>query len=79
MPTYARIGPYLLVFWSIDRTEPVHIHVRRERMQAKFWLANGVELATNRGFPDHELRAIERIVTAHRERIIQFWNGYFAG
>lgn len=49
MPTYDRIGPYLLIFWSSDRDEPPHIHVKRERYQAKFWL-DPVELAGNKGF-----------------------------
>lgn len=76
MPTYARIGPYLLVFWSSDRDEPPHIHVKRERYQAKFWL-DPVELASNRGFREHELRRIQRIVEEHRNAILEFWHDYF--
>ena len=38
MPTVLRDGPYSFVFFSSDRGEPVHIHVKRERRVVKFWL-----------------------------------------
>ena len=31
MPTILRVGPYSFVFFSSDRGEPVHIHVKRDR------------------------------------------------
>jgi hypothetical protein len=37
------------VFFSSDRGEPVHIHVKRDRHIAKFWL-EPIELAKNLGF-----------------------------
>jgi len=64
MPTVMLEGPYSLVFFSSDRGEPPHIHVKRERLIAKFWLAP-VELAQNRGFAGHELNRIARIVAEH--------------
>ena len=40
MPTVLNIpGPYRLFFYSFDCHEPPHVHVRRERMVCKFWLA----------------------------------------
>ena len=40
MPKIAGIpGPYWFFFYSFDCNEPMHVHVRRERQQAKFWLA----------------------------------------
>ena len=50
--TVLTVGPYKFVFFSSDRGEPVHIHVKRDRHVAKFWL-EPVELAKNLGFPDH--------------------------
>ena len=38
MPTVLRDGPYSFVFFSSDRGEPVHIHVKRKRRVVKFWL-----------------------------------------
>jgi hypothetical protein len=42
-------GPYWFFFYSFDCNEPMHVHVRRDRQQAKFWLAP-VALAWNHGF-----------------------------
>lgn len=38
MPTVLRLGPYRFFFYSVDRGEPPHVHVRRDRGTAKFWL-----------------------------------------
>ena len=76
LPTYGKFGPYSFVFWSSDRGERPHIHVKRERFLAKFWV-DDVELASNKGFKDHELRKIQRIVEEQQEGILAFWHDYF--
>ena len=38
MPTVFKNGPYRFFFYSNDRDEPIHVHVEREDMTAKFWL-----------------------------------------
>ncbi len=76
MPTFDDIGPYKLFFYSAEGTEPPHVHVRRERATAKFWL-NPVRLEKSRRFSDHELRAIREIVEENEERILEAWNEHF--
>ena len=76
MPTVLTVGPYKFVFFSSDRGEPVHIHVKRDRHVAKFWL-EPVELAKNLGFPDHEVNRIERLVGEHQQFLIEAWHEYF--
>jgi hypothetical protein len=76
MPTVMLEGPYSLLFFSSDRGEPPHIHVKRERLIAKFWLAP-VELAKNRGFAGHELNRIARIVAEHEAILLEAWHEYF--
>lgn len=76
MPTVRQDGPYSLVFFSSDRSEPPHIHVERDRRIAKFWLGP-VVLAKNRGFPGHELTAIARIVAKHESVLMEAWREYF--
>jgi hypothetical protein len=61
MPTVLRIGPYRFHFYSREGNEPPHIHVRRENMEAKFWL-QPVAPAANYGFSTAELRDIHRLV-----------------
>jgi hypothetical protein len=76
MPTVLRVGPYSFVFFSSDQGEPPHIHVKRDRSIAKFWL-NPVVLANNHGFPEHELRRIEALVVQHRQTLLEAWNDHF--
>jgi hypothetical protein len=76
MPTVLREGPYAFVFFSSDSQEPRHIHVKRDRQIAKFWL-EPVALATNRGFPDHEIRDIEKLVRRHLPTLLEGWNEHF--
>ena len=75
MPTVLRIGPYSFIFFSSDRVEPPHIHVKRDRAIAKFWL-EPVALAKNRGFAEHELNTIEALVVQHRAALVEAWNDY---
>jgi hypothetical protein len=61
MPTVCQVGPYSFIFFSSDKGEPPHIHVRRDRQLVKFWL-QPISLSKNRGFKDHELKDILQLV-----------------
>jgi hypothetical protein len=76
VPTIEDIGPYKLFFYSSEGDEPSHVHVRRDRATAKFWL-NPVRLARSRRFSDHELRAIQRTLEENQPRILEAWNEHF--
>ena len=76
MPTVLESGPYSFIFFSSDQGEPAHVHVKRDRQIAKFWL-EPVTLAKNRGFPEHELRRITRLVENDRADLIEAWHDYF--
>ncbi len=76
MPTVLRSGPYSFFFRSSDRTEPVHIHVKRDRKNAKFWL-DPATLAKNAGFNENELRRIRRLVVRYESALIEAWNDFF--
>jgi hypothetical protein len=77
MPTVFQDGAYDFIFFSSDGGEPAHIHVKRDRQIAKFWL-EPVSLAKNRGFKEHELNQIARLVVKHRERLLEAWHDYFS-
>ena len=76
MPTIDDIGPYKFFFYSVDGSEPPHVHVRRERATAKFWLSP-VRLVRSRRFGDRELRTIQGIVKENEKRILEVWNEHF--
>ena len=58
---------------SFDCNEPMHVHVRRDRQHAKFWLAP-VSLAWNHGFSPRELNEILRLIVEHEPVIIEAWH-----
>ena len=76
MPVVLRIGPYTFFFYSLENNEPPHIHIRRDRRQAKFWL-DKVSLAYNDGYPRHEVRRLGRLVDEHRALLLRSWHDYF--
>ena len=78
VPRVATVGPYRFFFYSNESGEPAHVHVRRERKLAKFWL-EPVELADSKRFAAHELREIEQIVQDRRTEFLEAWNEHFSG
>lgn len=76
MPTVLEDGPYSFLFFSSDKGEPPHIHVKRERRVVKVWLAP-IKLAKNYGFPAHELTRIVRLVMKHEATLLEAWHEYF--
>ena len=76
MPRVKKVGPYRFFFYSNEGTEPIHVHVQRERRLAKFWL-EPVALAGTSGFTGQELRKIEKLVVANRDQFVEAWHEYF--
>jgi len=74
MPTILRIGPYRFFFFSEETGEPVHVHVIREKTEAKFWIVPTVRVADNEGFSQHELNKVMRLVKENKELIENEWN-----
>ncbi len=58
--------------------EPAHIHVRKGRDNAKFWLRPEVTLAYNRGFSPRDLTRLVAVIEQRRELIESIWNDFFA-
>jgi hypothetical protein len=72
MPTIMRVRGFRIGFYQADLREPPHVHVRRQAGDAKFWL-DTIELADARGFADHELREIVRILVANQDALLAAW------
>lgn len=78
MPLLKTIGPYEFRFYSRGEVnEPPHVHVRRGRLEAKFWLSPTVRLARGGRFRTHELTQIARLVQENREEFLDGWKRYF--
>jgi hypothetical protein len=77
MPTVLRIGPYRFQFYAADVNEPPHVHVKRDRAQAKIWLTPQTRLEWQRGFASHELNVVLRLADEHRQYLLGEWRVYF--
>jgi len=74
MPTIKNIpGAYRLFFYSFDCYEPMHVHIQRDKMTCKYWLAS-VSLAKNTGFSPVELNKIRKLIVANHHKIIEVWH-----
>ena len=76
MPTVLQEGQYRFIFFSSDKSEPPHIHVKQDRRIAKFWLSP-VVLVKNLGFAGQELNEIIRLITKHEAELVEAWHDYF--
>lgn len=72
MPVVLRIKGYRFWFYKADLDEPPHVHVGKEGKEAKYWMTP-VAPAKSRGFRDHELNEIERILTEYQDDILEAW------
>ena len=72
MPVVLRISGYRFLFYEADLDEPPHVHVRKQSGEAKYWL-NPVVLSKSRGFREHELSEIEKILAEHQGEILAAW------
>ena len=52
----------------------MHVHVAGSDGDAKFWLEPAIELAMQRGLPDHRLNEIRKIVEDHRDELASAWH-----
>jgi hypothetical protein len=77
MPAIKIPGPYIIKFYSNENDEPAHVHVKRERKLAKFWIGP-VHLESSRGFALHELQKIENLIKEHEHEIEAAWNKHFS-
>lgn len=77
MPVVLRVRGYRFEFYASDGDEPPHVHVKKDRKHAKYWLIPVVTLEKNRGFRPHELNEIEKLVTKHRELLLEAWHAFF--
>ena len=57
--------------------EPLHIHVRKADVVAKFWLDPEPSVAEAYGMSSHELSELLGVATEKTELIRRYWNEHF--
>ncbi len=60
-PKFLEQGGFEFKIYSREENRS-HIHVLKGKNKAKFWLEPIVELAENKGFKEHEISKIEKII-----------------
>jgi len=76
VPTILRIQRFRGYFWSREPNEPPHVHLDKGGASAKVW-PEPVALASNVGFPAHDLRVILRPVREHQPTLSEAWHEFF--
>ena len=72
MPIVLRIRGYRFWFYEADLDEPPHVHGGKQASEAKYWL-EPVAMSKSRGFREHELTEIQKIVKEYRDEILAAW------
>ena len=80
-PVVFRYRGFKFHFYANEGTprEPVHIHVNKDGVDAKFWLWPEVRLAYNDGFDERTVRELAALVEQRRTLITEVWNEFFGG
>ncbi len=79
MPVVFHHRGFRFFFYSNEGTprEPVHIHVEKDNVEAKFWLIPEIHVAYNEGYDARTLRTLLETVELNRERIERAWDEFF--
>ena len=75
MPTIFILFGFRFMFYSNDH-EPIHVHVTKGDIRAKFNLFP-VTLVQNHGLKPSELRLVEHVIRENQEIIAEHWNRFF--
>lgn len=75
MPTIFILFGFRFLFYANDH-EPIHVHVVKGNISAKF-LLSPVELVENNGLKPAEIKMAESVIEENREVIAEHWNKFF--
>ena len=80
MPKIFEWQGYRFYFYSNEGNprEPVHIHVRKGRDTAKFWIRPEISVAYNRRFSSNVLSQLIAVIEGRAEEIERQWHDFFS-
>ena len=76
MPTVLELEGFRFFFYSADRNEPPHIHIRKAGQEAKFWL-NPIRPAQLGRFKQGDLRRMTEILEEKQAYFLERWHEQF--
>ena len=77
MPTVLSIKGFRFFFFSADKNEPIHVHVKKGKGDGKIWLEPKPYPEYFFDFKPQEESQIMKIVNKNHELLISKWNEYF--
>ena len=79
MPVVFRERGFRFFFYSYEGSprEPVHIHVEKDGVEAKFWLSPAAAPAYNDGYDARTLRRLLQTVEDRKREIQKAWEEHF--
>jgi hypothetical protein len=79
MPVVLRHKGFRFFFYANEGAprEPVHVHVEKGGVEAKFWLQPELGMAYNDGFNAKTLRELTQLIERNRKNIERAWNEFF--
>lgn len=75
MPTIFILFGFRFLFYANDH-EPIHVHVVKGEICAKFTLFP-VQMVENHGLKPAELKMVEAVIEENQEIIAAHWNKFF--
>lgn len=79
MPTILLLKGWRVYFFANERNEPIHVHCKKGRAIAKFWIRPeeyNIIPAYVRFMTRPQEREIRRILFEHFDDIIEAWNDF---
>ncbi len=79
MPTILVIAGWRFYFYANENNEPVHIHVQKAEMEAKFWLDEDlfeIREAFSYKMNSSEKKEVRKIIFEHFDYIIEEWKQF---
>ncbi|KAB0679983.1 DUF4160 domain-containing protein [Aureimonas leprariae] len=64
------------LFYSLDGSEPPHIHARSGRKELKIWL-DSLKVARNSRCRPHEVGELLAVVSERRREFLERWHEHF--
>jgi hypothetical protein len=78
MPKVFEYKKFRFFFYSNDKTEPMHVHVKGPDGKAKFWVGSGVNLSWSSGLDAPTINELAKVVEQNAELIERAWNDHFS-
>lgn len=79
MPTILFINGWRFYFYANENKEPVHVHIEKAEMEAKYWLHEDIfeiEEAYSYNLSPRDKREVRKILFDNFDYLIEQWNTF---